>query len=61
MTLAAYLAGGVALTMLLHWALPQALASAGPVVALALGLLLFTLGLAVRQLHLPRVVAAGRP
>lgn len=59
--LASCLAGGVALTMLLQWAFPQVLATANPVVALALGLLLVTLGLAVRQPQLPRVVATGRP
>jgi hypothetical protein len=58
--LASCLAGGVALTMLLQWALPQVLATAHPIVALALGLLLILLGLAARQLQLPRVVAAGR-
>lgn len=59
--LASCLAGGVALTMLLQWALPKVLATTSPLLALALGLLLVTLGLAVRLLQLPRVVATGRP
>jgi hypothetical protein len=54
------LVGGVALTMLLQWALPQVLATASPVVCLTLGLLLVTLGLAVRHLQVPQIVAAGR-
>ena len=58
---ASCLAGGVALTMLLQWAFPAVLTTARPIVALALGLLLISLGLAARQLQLPRVVATGRP
>ncbi|MGV8850092.1 MAG: hypothetical protein ACOH16_11170 [Propionibacteriaceae bacterium] len=59
--LASCLAGAVALTMVMQWALPRVLVTASPVVALALGLLLVLLGLAARQFQLPRVVAAGRP
>lgn len=59
--LASCLAGAVALTMVMQWALPRVLVTASPIVALGLGLLLVSLGLAARQLQLPRVVAAGRP
>lgn len=59
--LASCLAGGVALTLLLQWALPRELTTVDPVLALAIGLLLVSLGLAVRQLQPRRMVAAGRP
>lgn len=59
--LASCIACAVALTMVMQWALPRVLVTASPVVALGLGLLLVLLGLAARQLQLPRVVTAGRP
>ena len=59
--LASCLAGGVALTLLLQWALPRELTTVQPVLVLAIGLLLICLGLVVRQLQPRRMVAAGRP
>jgi hypothetical protein len=58
--LASCIAGGLLLTIVLQWALPQALASLNPLMALALGLLLVALGLAVRQIRLHPIADARR-
>ncbi len=58
--LASCLAAGLVLTLLLQWALPYAIGTADPFVALALGLLLVSLGITVRRLQPGRVVTAGR-
>jgi hypothetical protein len=58
--LASSVAGGLVLTMVLQWVLPQTLTSLNPLMALALGLLLVALALAVRQIRLHPIADARR-
>jgi hypothetical protein len=53
LNLTSCVAGSILLVMLLQWVRPQSLFSVPPFVAVALGLLLVTLGLAVRLIPHP--------